>query len=115
MNTQIEELLKTLNKGINHLPGAVNVMVKQYAMQQYVMAGVCFAFALILTIVLIVAGVHVTRYFRKMEEDDRVANGFLLFFPALAVIIAMLVCYTASFRYLSHALAPVISLIQMLR
>ena len=50
MKEQIAQLLKLLNKGVEHLPDTINVVVQQYAMRKWVSAGGLFILAVIIAL-----------------------------------------------------------------
>lgn len=114
MDKQIEELLRLLNKGVAHLPNALNVIVQQYAINRWVRSGFEFLAALI----LVLATWRIMIAFKGEPRDE---DGILSDKEVVYVITGVITTFFLFLMLLlmakdiSSALSPVYSLIQSLR
>lgn len=114
MDKQIEELLRLLNKGVAHLPNTLNVIMQQYAINRWAMAGFEFVAALVLSFAT-------WRIMIAFKGEPRDEDGLLSDKAGVYVIAGVI---TAIFSFLmlllmakdiASALSPAYSLIRSLR
>jgi hypothetical protein len=114
MDKQIEELLRLLNKGVEHLPDTVNVIVQQYAINHWVLGG----FEFVVTAVLAIAAWRLIRVFKNEPRDQ---YGYLSGKALTCVIAGGIAAFLSFLTFLfmandiASALSPVYSLISSLK